>query len=127
MDEKVPETAPAKETTAVVTSPSTQGSRETAKLGKIEELRRKSADYLDAVSGGKKLDPEDKNWIIKHTLENFDDYFNRGFLHYRKSVAEAEDFALNQSPYPDPSTLLEDVYAEWIEGKYGLEPYKPAV
>jgi len=36
-------------------------------------------------------------------------------------MAEAEDFALNQSPYPDPDTLLEDVYAEWIEGKYGLE------
>jgi pyruvate dehydrogenase E1 component alpha subunit len=44
-----------------------------------------------------------------------------------REMAEAEDFALNQSPYPDPSTLLEDVYAEWIEGKYGLEPYKPAV
>ena len=37
-------------------------------------------------------------------------------------MAEAEDFSLNQSPYPDPATLLEDVYAEWIEGKYGLEP-----
>ncbi len=44
-----------------------------------------------------------------------------------RELAEAEDFALNQSPYPDPGTLLEDVYAEWIEGKYGLEPYKPAV
>jgi TPP-dependent pyruvate/acetoin dehydrogenase alpha subunit len=40
-----------------------------------------------------------------------------------RELAEAEDFALNQSPYPDPSTLLEDVYAEWIEGKYGLEPH----
>jgi len=37
-------------------------------------------------------------------------------------MSEAEDFALNQSPYPDPATLLEDVYAEWIEEKYGLEP-----
>jgi TPP-dependent pyruvate/acetoin dehydrogenase alpha subunit len=41
-----------------------------------------------------------------------------------RELAEAEDFALKQSPYPDPSTLLEDVYAEWIEGKYGLEPYE---
>ena len=38
-----------------------------------------------------------------------------------KEMADAEDFALNQSPYPDPNTLLEDVYAEWIEGKYGLK------
>jgi len=37
-------------------------------------------------------------------------------------MAQAEDFALNHSPDPDPNTLLEDVYAEWIEGKYGLEP-----
>ena len=46
----------------------------------------------------------------------------------QKSVDEemmaAEKFALEESPYPDPSTLLEDVYAEWIEGKYGLEPIK---
>ena len=42
----------------------------------------------------------------------------------RAEMAEAEDFALNQSPYPDPAALLEDVYAEWIEGKYGLEPIK---
>ncbi len=37
-------------------------------------------------------------------------------------MTQAEDFALNHSPDPDPNTLLEDVYAEWIEGKYGLEP-----
>jgi pyruvate dehydrogenase E1 component alpha subunit len=41
-----------------------------------------------------------------------------------QEMAAAEDFAINQSPYPDPSTLLEDVYAEWIEGTYGLEPIK---
>lgn len=41
-----------------------------------------------------------------------------------EEMAAAEKFALEESPYPDPSTLLEDVYAEWIEGKYGLEPIK---
>src|SRR5579871_1670531 len=92
MDEKVPETTQTRDATAAVTPLPAPVSRE-AKPSKNEELRKKSADYLEAVRGGKKLDPEDKNWIIKHTLENFDDYFNRGFLHYRKSVAEAEDFA----------------------------------
>ncbi len=43
-----------------------------------------------------------------------------------EEMAAAEKFALEESPYPDPSTLLEDVYAEWIEGKYGLEPVKKA-
>src|ERR1700687_4326737 len=74
---------------------------------KTEELRLKSAEYLEAVSGGKKLDPEDKNWIIKHTLENFDDYFNRGFLHYRKSVAEAEDFAAIE--WTGQGSIIEDI------------------
>jgi len=41
-----------------------------------------------------------------------------------EEMMQAEDYALNQSPYPDPTTLLEDVYAEWIEGKYGLEPVR---
>ena len=93
MDEKVQETTQTQDTPAVATPLASQGLREASKLPNLEELRRKSADYLETVSSGKKLDPEDKNRIITHTLENFDDYFNRGFLHYRKSVAEAEDFA----------------------------------
>jgi len=38
-----------------------------------------------------------------------------------QEMVEAEKFALEESPYPDPSALYEDVYAGWIEGKYGLE------
>ena len=106
MDEKIPETTQTKD--AVVTTPAaSSASREAAKFSKIDEIRRKSADYLDAVSSGKKLDPEDKNWIIKHTLENFDDYFNRGFLHYRKSVAEAEDFAAIE--WTGQGSIIEDI------------------
>ena len=37
-------------------------------------------------------------------------------------MAEAETFALEESPYPDPSELTEDVYAGWKEGPLGLEP-----
>jgi putrescine aminotransferase len=107
MDEKITETAQPKDVTVIAMQPPAQETREAAKLVKNEELRRKSADYLDAVSGGKKLDPEDKNWIIKHTLENFDDYFNRGFLHYRKSVAEAEDFAAIE--WTGQGSIVEDI------------------
>ena len=77
------------------------------KLTKSEQAVRKSAEYLEIVSGGKKLDPEDKKHIIKHTLENFDDYFNRGFLHYRKSVAEAEDFAAIE--WTGQGSIIEDI------------------
>jgi putrescine aminotransferase len=107
VDEKATETTQTKDAGAVVTPSAAPLSREATKLNKIEELRRKSADYLDAVSSGKMLDPEDKNWIIKHTLENFDDYFNRGFLHYRKSVAEAEDFAAIE--WTGQGSIIEDI------------------
>jgi pyruvate dehydrogenase E1 component alpha subunit len=39
-----------------------------------------------------------------------------------KELAEAEKFALEESPYPKPEALYEDVYKGWIQGKYGLEP-----
>jgi putrescine aminotransferase len=80
---------------------------EETKLSPSELAARKSAEYLEIVSGGKKLDPEDKNYIIKHTLENFDEYFNRGFLHYRKSVAEAEDFAAIE--WTGQGSIIEDI------------------
>jgi TPP-dependent pyruvate/acetoin dehydrogenase alpha subunit len=37
-------------------------------------------------------------------------------------MVEAERFAIEESPYPDPSELTQDVYAEWREGPLGLEP-----
>jgi len=107
MDEKLTDTAQSKDATAVAAPPSVQASRESSKPDKLEDLRRKSADYLETVSAGKKLDPEDKNRIITHTLENFDDYFNRGFLHYRKSVAEAEDFAAIE--WTGQGSIIEDI------------------
>ena len=107
MDEKVQESPQTQDVTTAVTPSAAQGTREASKLPNLEELRRKSADYLETVSSGKKLDPEDKNRIIKHTLENFDDYFNRGFLHYRKSVAEAEDFAAIE--WTGQGSIIEDI------------------
>jgi len=40
-----------------------------------------------------------------------------GFEHLQadvdQAIRDAEDFALNQSPYPDPAELYDDVYAGW--------------
>ncbi len=38
-----------------------------------------------------------------------------------REMAEAEDFALNKSPYPAPEDLYEDVYVGYIQGEMGLE------
>ncbi len=35
-------------------------------------------------------------------------------------VEAAEQFAVEESPYPDPEELYEDVFTGWIEGKKGL-------
>lgn len=109
MPEQVKEKADSQNATAML--PSDGGAVAPAKegktLSKLQEIEKKSAEYLETVKGGKKLDPEDKNYIIKHTLENFDDYFNRGFLHYRKSVAEAEDFAAIE--WTGQGSIIEDI------------------
>jgi putrescine aminotransferase len=79
---------------------------------------RKSVEYLDIVTGRKPLDPEVKNYIIKQTLDNFDDYFNKGFLHYRKSVAEAEDVAAIE--WSGRGSIIRDLlgreYIDWLGG-----------
>src|SRR5713101_2058210 len=126
MDEKVPETTQTKDPVVVATPPSAPVSREAAKLSKTDEIRRKAADYLETVSAGKKLDPEDKNRIITHTLENFDDYFNRGFLHYRKSVAEAEDFAAIE--WTGQGSIIEDIMGrKFIDCLGGFGVYKMGI
>lgn len=58
-----------------------------------DEVIRRSQLYLDLIAGKIKLTTTDKKDLIALTLQNFDNFVNRGFIDYRKSVAEAEDFA----------------------------------
>jgi pyruvate dehydrogenase E1 component alpha subunit len=37
-----------------------------------------------------------------------------------KALAAAEKFAVEESPYPDPSEVMDDVYVGWVEGPKGL-------
>jgi len=37
------------------------------------------------------------------------------------AIAAAEKFAVEESPYPDPSGVCDDVYVGWVEGERGLE------
>lgn len=51
-----------------------------------------SQRYLDVVQ--KQLLSEDEvEWLIQTTVHNFAQYYNSGFIEYRKSVAEAGDYA----------------------------------
>ena len=51
-----------------------------------------SQRYLDIVHK-QTLDKQEAEWLIDTTVTNFAKYFNSGFIEYRKSVAEAGDFA----------------------------------
>ncbi len=51
-----------------------------------------SQRYLEFVHK-QKLNREEAEWLTATTVENFAQYYNSGFIDYRKSVAEAEDFA----------------------------------
>lgn len=58
-----------------------------------DEVIRRSKLYLDLICCRKKLTKKDKREIEKMTLENFENFVNRGFIDYRKSVAEGDGFA----------------------------------
>src|SRR5579885_3322456 len=51
-----------------------------------------SQRYLDIVQK-QHLGKSETEWLIETTVNNFAQYYNSGFIEYRKSVAEAGDFA----------------------------------
>ena len=74
---------------------------------------------------------EEQHWHGRDPIDQFSKLLIRGRALTKKQVEqvraaveretqEAEAFALDKSPYPDPGTLLEDVYAGYIEGDMGL-------
>jgi putrescine aminotransferase len=51
-----------------------------------------SKRYLDIVEK-QQLGKSEVEWLVETTVSNFAKYYNSGFIEYRKSVAEAGDFA----------------------------------
>ncbi len=51
-----------------------------------------SQKWLDIIST-KKISESTARRIVSETLENFEGYYNKGFLEYRKSVTESDGFA----------------------------------
>jgi len=80
MDEKT-QTQIEPHTEAVTPSPP-----DSTRVSKTDELRRKSAEYLETVAGGKKLDPEDKDRITHMVAE---DIYQAGFEAIRRHLKGA--------------------------------------
>jgi len=55
-----------------------------------EETLKESGRWLDIISSTR-LSAEEKQGIIRDTAENFNSYYNRGYLEYRKSLIEFRD------------------------------------
>ena len=55
-----------------------------------EEILKETGRWLEIISSPK-LSDEAKHRIVRDTMENFDSYYNRGYLEYRKSLIELRD------------------------------------
>ncbi len=59
----------------------------------FDKVQKESQRWLDIITRTAPLTTSQKKRVIKETIKSFDTYFNSGFLEYRKSVAEADQYA----------------------------------
>ncbi|MBI2945311.1 MAG: aminotransferase class III-fold pyridoxal phosphate-dependent enzyme [Candidatus Wallbacteria bacterium] len=57
-----------------------------------KEIIKESRHWLDLISA-RKITRYQRRKIVRETIGNFDSYYNKGFLEYRKSMTEAGEFA----------------------------------
>ncbi len=69
---------------------------------------------------------EDREWVAESTYHNFANHINKGFLEYRKSVTETEDFALTDW-YGEGSILRDVMGREYIDMLGGFGLYSPGI
>ncbi len=68
----------------------------------------------------------DRQWVAESTYVNFADHINKGFLEYRKSVTETDDFALTD--WQGEGSILRDVMGrEYIDMLGGFGLYSPGI
>lgn len=72
------------------------------------------------------LQQKDREWVAKEVSNNFANHVNKGFLEYRKSVTETEDFALTD--WTGQGSILRDVLGrEYIDMLGGFGLYGPGI
>lgn len=72
------------------------------------------------------LAQKDREWVAKTVSENFANHVNKGFLEYRKSVTETDDFALTD--WYGQGSILKDVLGrEYIDMLGGFGLYGPGI
>jgi putrescine aminotransferase len=84
--------------------------RRAARRMSVDKVVKESQRWLDIIARPDRPSPAQRKKIIKETVRSFSTYFNSGFLTYRKSVAEAEQYASIE-------WTGEGCYLEDIEGR----------
>ena len=72
-----------------------------------DKVIKESQHWLDIIARADKLPMSRKKRVVKETVKSFDAYFNSGFLEYRKSVAEAEQYAAIE--WTGEGSYIEDI------------------
>ena len=81
--------------------------RRGARRMSVDKVIKESQRWLDIIRRPGRPTPSQRKLIIKETVRSFSTYFNSGFLAYRKSVAEAEQYASIE--WSGDGTYIEDV------------------
>ena len=84
------------------------------------EVLRHTGRYLELVAG-REMSTEEKHAFIAETVDSYEQYYNRGFITYRKSVTQAGQFAALE--WSGQGAILHDLLGrEYIDclGGYGI-------
>ena len=85
-----------------------------------EQVLQHTRKYLELIAG-RELSTAEKHAFIAETVESYEQYYNRGFIGYRKSVTEAGQFAALE--WSGEGSLLCDLLGrEYIDclGGFGI-------
>jgi putrescine aminotransferase len=85
-----------------------------------EDVLRHTRRYLELIAG-RELSLDEKHAFIAETVDSYEQYYNRGFITYRKSVTEAGQFAALE--WAGQGSILRDLLGrEYIDclGGYGI-------
>ena len=85
-----------------------------------DQVLEHTQKYLDLIAG-RELSTAEKHAFIAETVESYEQYYNRGFIAYRKSITEAGQFAALEWS-GEGSTLYDLLGREYIDclGGFGI-------
>ncbi len=85
---------------------------------------KKMVDLIETPEA--EITDAEREWVAESTYRNFADHINKGFLEYRKSVTETDDFALTD--WQGQGSILRDVMGrEYIDMLGGFGLYSPGI